>query len=79
MKKSEYEKLLKLFLCDLANNAKKEASSQFFQEKAIFIRKELQEGENNFTANVGRMGGQVEKSYGIRKLEVCSEKLSADS
>lgn len=53
-------------------------SGPILQEKALFFRNKLEEGEKDFTASSGWLD-RWKKGYGIRQLEICGEKLSADS
>ena len=53
-------------------------SGPILQEKVLFFRNELKEGEDNFTSSLGWLD-RWKKRYGIRQLEICSEKFSADS
>lgn len=80
MKKAEYEKTseaLFLWFCQQRNKGCP-ISGPILQEKALHFRNELQEGEEDFTASIGWLD-RWKKRYGVRQLEVCGEKLSADS
>lgn len=46
--------------------------------KSLVFQNKLEEGERDFTASAGWLD-QWKQRYGIRQLEICSEKLYADS
>lgn len=80
IKKSDYEKTSEaLFQWFSHQNQKGNyISGQMLQEKALFFRNELKEGEGDFTASAGWLD-RWKRRYGVRHLETCSEKLSANS
>lgn len=80
MKKAEYEKTSEALFMWFSQQRQKGSpmSGPILQEKALFFRNELKEGEDDFTASVGWLD-RWKKRYGVRQLEMCGEKLSADS
>ncbi|GBL72403.1 Jerky -like [Araneus ventricosus] len=80
LKKSEYEKAGETLYMWFTQQRQKGCplSGPILQEKALLFRNEFAEGDENFTASVGGLD-KWRKGYGIRQLEVCGEKLSADS
>lgn len=80
MKKSEYEKTSEALFLWFSQQRQKGSpiSGPILQEKALFFRNKLDEGEKDFTASTGWLD-RWKKRYGIRQLEICGEKLSADS
>lgn len=80
MKKSEYEKTSEALFLWFSQQRQKgnPISGPILKEKALFFRNELKEGDNTFTASEGWLD-RWKKRYGVRQLEICGEKLSADS
>lgn len=80
MKKSDYEKTSEALFLWFSTQRQKGSpiSGPILQEKALFFRNKLEEGEKDFTASSGWLD-RWKKRYGIRQLEICGEKLSADS
>lgn len=79
MKKCDYEKVSEALFLWFTQNRDKGVpmSGPILQEKALKFRNELNEGEPDFTASVGWLD-RWKKRYGIRQLNVCGEKLSAN-
>lgn len=79
MRTSDYEKTSKaLFLWfTQQRNKGTPISGPILQEKAVFFRNQFKEGED-FTASVGWLD-RWKKRYGVRQLNICGEKLSADT
>jgi transposase-like protein len=80
MKKCEYEKVseaLFLWFTQQRENGVP-ITGPLLQEKALFFHKEFNEGDSDFTASIGWID-RWKKRYGVRQLNICGEKLSADS
>lgn len=79
MKKCEYEKVSEALYLWFTQHRDKGVpiSGPILHQKALKFRNELNEGEPDFTASVGWLD-RWKKRYGIRQLNICGEKLSAN-
>lgn len=80
VKKSEFEKTGESLFMWFTQQRQKGApiSGPILQEKALFFRDLLKEGDESFSASVGWLD-KWKKRHGVRQLDVCGEKLSGDS
>jgi hypothetical protein len=80
MKKCEYEKVSEALFLWFTQQREKGVpiTGPLLQEKALVFHKEFDEGESDFTASMGWID-RWKKRYGVRKLNICGKKLSADS
>lgn len=80
MKKCEYEKVSEALFLWFTQQREKGVpiTGPLLQEKALVFHKEFNEGESDFTASIGWIN-RWKKRYGVRQLNICGEKLSADS
>lgn len=80
MKSAEYNKTSEALFMWFSQQRQKGSpiSGPMLQEKAIFFRNQFNEGESDFTASSGWLD-RWKKRYGVRQIEMCGEKLSANS
>lgn len=81
MKKSEYEKTSEALFLWFSQQRQKGSpiSGPILQEKASFFRKELNEGEEDFSASAGWLDRRKNDMVSLRQLKICGEKLSVNS
>lgn len=79
MKGGEYEKVSEALYVWFRQHRENGTpiSGPILQEKALKFYEEFREGEPGFTASTGWLD-RWKKRYGIRQLNICGEKLSAD-
>lgn len=79
MKGGEYEKVSEALYLWFRSHRESGTpiSGPLLQEKALKFYEEFKEGEPGFTASIGWLD-RWKKRYGVRQLNICGEKLSAE-